>query len=93
MKKTDLTAKAGSRALSSIATAGVRQVFPGRDELDDAPDSPWMCSEIDDEASDWPEAEKGAAYAGSGCGEQTDDSLAPDVETEISLLVRGVSYL
>ena len=93
MKKTDHAAKAGARALSPVATAGRRQVFPGRDVLEDVPECPWICSEFDDEDSDWPEMEEtSTAYAGSGHREQADDLLAPDVETEINLLLRGVSY-
>ena len=92
MKKTDHTGKAGSRALPPSATAALGQLCPGRDELDDLRESPWMCSQFEDETSDWPEVEKGAVYAGSGYSEQTDESLAPDVENEINLLVRGVSY-
>ena len=93
MNKTHLTARAGASVPSRIAGAGVRESFPGRDELDDVPGSPWMHSVLIDEAGNWPEEEGGAAYAGSGCSEQADDSLPHDVETGINLLLRGVSYL
>lgn len=91
MNKTRVTNKAASRALSHIADAGAGQ-SPDADELDDFAESSRLSSAFDD-ASDWPEDEgDGTAYLGSGYDEQTDDTLAPEVETGINLLLHGVSY-
>ena len=91
MNKTHVTNKAASRALSPVAAAAVRQSDPDANELNDFADSSRMPSAFDD-ASDWPEQEgDGTAYLGSGYSEQTDDALAPEVETGINLLLHGVS--
>lgn len=85
MNKTRVTSKAASRALSHIES-------PDADELNDFDESSRMPSVFDD-ASDWPEHEgDGTAYLVSGYGEPTDDTLAPEVETGINLLLHGVPY-
>jgi hypothetical protein len=91
MNKTHVTSRAASRTLEHIAAAAARQSDPDADELDDFAESPRMPAAFDD-ASDWPEQEgDGTAYLGSGYSEQTDDALAPEVETGINLLLHGVS--
>ncbi len=90
MAKTHLTAKTGSPAVSPMDAARVRQSAP---KLDQAPESPLMRSAFDDEACDWAdESGDDAACRWVGYSEQADRLLAPDVETEISLLLHGVSY-
>ena len=92
MNKAHVSSKAASRALSHIAAAAARQPDPDADEPDDFAGSSRMPAAFDD-ASDWPEQEgDGTAYLGAGYREQTDDALAPEVETGINLLLHGVSY-
>jgi hypothetical protein len=92
MNKTHISAKTGARTRSSIPAERARQSLLESDEFDDIADAQLLPTESDDEDSDWSEVETGAAHAGSRYRQQADDFLAPDVETEINLLLHGVSY-
>ena len=95
MNKSHLTAKAGTRARSSVAAAPVRQSLLELDDeelVDVRDDDPWMPTAIlDEEESDWTDDEEEQRAAGPGFRRQARDFLAPD-ESELNLLLHGVSY-
>ena len=82
MNKNHVTRKA---EISPVATCGARQSVLAAEA-----ESPRMPRAFDD-ASDWPEQDgDDSAYLGSGDSEQSDDALAPEVESGINLLLHGV---